>query len=245
MGAGVSTLVYGAPMVGPVVYGENASGTTSPSNSSLTGDTYGYNGAQSKLTNNAAGITLMGDRPYQSSTGRFLQIDPIEGGCANPYTYAFGDPLNHPDLSGRGSCSVVGFIGTALGVAALALGAAAILITAPATSFLLGAAATAIGLVGTGISAYGCFVDHVDSGCAGLLLGAGGLGVGYGAAVAGFGAEAVGTFSGGFGAVTGGAGVVTDLVTGGASNAANCIGDAFSGIGSAVSSAWDSATRWL
>jgi hypothetical protein len=27
---------------------------------------------------------------------RFLSVDPRPGDCANPYTYAFGDPLNHP-----------------------------------------------------------------------------------------------------------------------------------------------------
>jgi len=91
-------------------YGENASGTT-PANTALTGATYGSNGTQGKLTNIGAGIILMGARPYQYSTGRFLQIDPDQGGCANPYTYAFGDPLNHPDLSGQSSCPSPGFWG--------------------------------------------------------------------------------------------------------------------------------------
>lgn len=105
----------------PSFYGENASGTTPPSTTALTGASYGYNGAQGKLTNTASGITLMGDRPYQATIGRFLQIDPIEGGCANNYTYGFGDPLNHPDLSGEGGChhsfwgSVLGDISTVTG----------------------------------------------------------------------------------------------------------------------------------
>jgi hypothetical protein len=41
-----------------------------------------------------------------SAEARILSIDPISGGCANPYAYAyayaFGDPLDHPDLTGRG-----------------------------------------------------------------------------------------------------------------------------------------------
>lgn len=33
-----------------------------------------------------------------------IVVDPINGGCANPYVYAYGDPLDHPDLSGQGGC---------------------------------------------------------------------------------------------------------------------------------------------
>lgn len=32
---------------------------------------------------------------------RFLQTDPIEGGSANDYDYAMGDPVNGLDLEGR------------------------------------------------------------------------------------------------------------------------------------------------
>jgi hypothetical protein len=31
---------------------------------------------------------------------RFLQVDPIEGGCSNDYAYVFGDPVNATDLTG-------------------------------------------------------------------------------------------------------------------------------------------------
>lgn len=85
-------------------YGEDASGTSPPADTALTGSTYSYNGAYGKVTNTASGITHMGARPYQASTGRFTQPDPIQGGCANQYTYAFGDPLSNPDLTGEGGC---------------------------------------------------------------------------------------------------------------------------------------------
>jgi RHS repeat-associated protein len=86
-------------------YGENASGNGPPSDTAIAGGSYGYNGAQGKLTD--GNLIFMGSRPYQPTMGRFIQPDPIEGGCANQYTYAFGDPLNHPDLSGKGTCNVL------------------------------------------------------------------------------------------------------------------------------------------
>lgn len=82
-------------------YGEAASGS-GPPDTSIAGATYGYNGSQGKLT--VGDIVLMGPRPYQPGTGRFLTVDPVDGGCANAYTYGFGDPINGPDLTGRGGC---------------------------------------------------------------------------------------------------------------------------------------------
>jgi len=79
-------------------YGEAASGST-PANSMMPGVNYGYNGKQQKLSD--VGLIEMGARSYDSSNGRFLTVDPIQGGCANDFTYASGDPINHPDLSGE------------------------------------------------------------------------------------------------------------------------------------------------
>jgi len=47
------------------------------------------------------GIIQMGARLYNPNWGRFLSIDPIEGGCANDYTYGHGDPINGTDLTGE------------------------------------------------------------------------------------------------------------------------------------------------
>ncbi|HNI34077.1 MAG TPA: RHS repeat-associated core domain-containing protein, partial [Microthrixaceae bacterium] len=41
----------------------------------------------------------MGARPYQTTLGRFLATDPIEGGTPNDYMYV-ADPINRDDLTG-------------------------------------------------------------------------------------------------------------------------------------------------
>ena len=46
----------------------------------------------------------MGARAYKPAEGRFSSVDPIFGGCANAYTYVFGDPFITQDLDGQDSC---------------------------------------------------------------------------------------------------------------------------------------------
>jgi hypothetical protein len=43
----------------------------------------------------------MGTRQYNPETGRFLSIDPVQGGSANQYDYVWGDPINAYDIAGR------------------------------------------------------------------------------------------------------------------------------------------------
>ena len=45
-------------------------------------------------------IINMGARPYNPTLGRFLRVDPVEGGTENDYTYPT-DPVNMNDLDGR------------------------------------------------------------------------------------------------------------------------------------------------
>jgi uncharacterized protein RhaS with RHS repeats len=42
----------------------------------------------------------MGTRYYDPTLGRFTQVDPVAGGSANPYDYAFQDPINIYDTVG-------------------------------------------------------------------------------------------------------------------------------------------------
>jgi RHS repeat-associated protein len=76
----------------------------SPTNTA-DGTTYQYVGQYQKLTDIDAssisgGVTQMGARVYLPTLGRFLQVDPVEGGTDNNYAYA-NDPVNEYDLGGN------------------------------------------------------------------------------------------------------------------------------------------------
>jgi RHS repeat-associated protein len=60
-----------------------------------------YTGRWDKQLDTASALIEMGARPYDPTLGRFLSIDPIEGGALNNYDYAGQDPLNTYDLDGR------------------------------------------------------------------------------------------------------------------------------------------------
>jgi RHS repeat-associated protein len=62
---------------------------------------YGWLGQHQKLSEHLGSIATieMGARQYVAALGRFLQVDPIEGGTDSDYTYVT-DPTNAFDLDG-------------------------------------------------------------------------------------------------------------------------------------------------
>jgi RHS repeat-associated protein len=74
--------------------------TTNPDNTQT--GTFGWVGRAQKTTE--VELTLapvqMGARVYIPSLGRFLQVDPVQGGTLNNYVYAV-DPINQYDLNGK------------------------------------------------------------------------------------------------------------------------------------------------
>ncbi|MGK5449778.1 DNRLRE domain-containing protein [Streptomyces radiopugnans] len=61
---------------------------------------YNWLGAKQRSTETVTGLSLMGVRLYNPTTGRFLSTDPVFGGNANAYEYCAGDPVNCYDLNG-------------------------------------------------------------------------------------------------------------------------------------------------
>jgi RHS repeat-associated protein len=71
----------------------------------------GWLGAKQRPTDfgqtsvDASGPIEMGARVYVPKVGRFIQVDPVDGGSANAYDYAFQDPIGLQDLTGMATAS--------------------------------------------------------------------------------------------------------------------------------------------
>ncbi|MCA1835508.1 MAG: hypothetical protein LC721_03895, partial [Actinobacteria bacterium] len=80
-------------------YGQALAGL--PDNSAANFD-YGWLGQHQRGLEHSAGIATieMGAKQYVPALGRFLQVDPMEGGSCNGYDSVCGDPVNASDLAG-------------------------------------------------------------------------------------------------------------------------------------------------
>jgi len=79
-------------------YQEYGASETNPTLSG-SGISYGWMGGQQRATTDP-GLTLMGDRLYNSETGQFTSTDPVFGGNSTPYTYP-QDPIDNSDPDGQ------------------------------------------------------------------------------------------------------------------------------------------------
>ncbi len=89
-------------------FGQAVASTTFSTNSNPTNATDNSMGWAASPTRKVAGafslaIVQMGARVYLPTAGRFLQVDPVEGGTLNAYVYA-ADPINFSDYTGMYTC---------------------------------------------------------------------------------------------------------------------------------------------
>ena len=62
---------------------------------------HAFVGRWNKQYDTTSGLVLMGARLFDPALGRFLQVDPVDGGSLNNYDYAGQDPVNAYDLDGK------------------------------------------------------------------------------------------------------------------------------------------------
>jgi RHS repeat-associated protein len=138
-------------------FGNILTGSTFPGNASP-GGSYGWLGQHQKDSETAFALVpiQMGARVYIPSLGRFLQVDPQEGGVENSYVYP-PDSINEFDLDGNfGWGSLIKTVTRVASVASMIPGPVGIVASGVACAGELTqgnwkqAAVAAVGLIGAG-----------------------------------------------------------------------------------------------
>jgi RHS repeat-associated protein len=123
----------------------------------------------------SSGLYHFGERYYEPARGRFLQMDPVDGGSASRYGYCSGDPVNCSDLNGLMDFwgrDGLEFINKWSGRAAA--GAAFVTLVCPACIPISGGVAIFAKVVsvgsGVGMVTYDCLSKHRTNRCAGSMV---------------------------------------------------------------------------
>ncbi|MDP3952313.1 RHS repeat-associated core domain-containing protein [Microbacterium sp.] len=106
-------------------------------------------------------VVLMGVRLYSPAVGRFLSVDPVDGGSASAYDYCGADPVNCTDLAGTWTfksimkvvaevASVASIIPGPIGMAAAGVSAVAYAVTGDFANAALMTAGIALAAAGAG-----------------------------------------------------------------------------------------------